>query len=50
MVVYDEINNLRAVLVKKLNSTMSAMLCAGAAFVLKEKLLTSYLLPESSFI
>ena len=29
---------------------MSAMLCTGATFVLKEKLLISYLMPESGFI
>ena len=39
----------RAVLVKKLNSTMSVVLCTGAIFELK-KLLTSYLMPGSSFI
>ena len=39
-----------AVLVKKLNSTMSVMVRTGAIFVLKEKFLTSYLMLESSFI
>ena len=47
MVVYDEINEL---LVKKLNSAMSVMLCTSVIFVLKEKLLTSYLILVSSFI
>ena len=39
-----------AVLVKKLNSAMPFMLRTGAIFVLKEKVLTNYLMQESSFI
>ena len=38
-----------AVLVKKLNSTAPVMLCAGDIFIL-EKLLTSSLIPKTSFI
>ena len=37
-------------LVKKLNSAMSAMLRTRAIFALKEKILATYLMAESSFI
>ena len=52
MVVYDEINILVSSISQKTqyNSTMPVMLRKGTIFVLKEELLSSYLMPADSFI
>ena len=49
MQVYNEINILRSSISQKLKGTMPVMLCTVATFILKT-LLTSYLMPKSSFI
>ena len=49
--VYDEINILGSSIYqsKKPNSIKSVMLRTGAILVIKEKLLNSYLMPQSNF-